>query len=55
MAEDLKQRYPGCEVEFVKGGGGIYDIRLNDKLIYSKHQTGRFPDNSEVFEKTDLM
>ena len=36
--------------EFIKGGGGIFDVRLDGELIYSKHETGRFPEDAEVLQ-----
>ena len=35
----------------IKGGGGIFDVRHNGDLIYSKHDTGRFPEAHEVLDK----
>lgn len=32
----------------VGGSGGIFDVEVDGKLIFSKHQTGRFPENDEV-------
>jgi selT/selW/selH-like putative selenoprotein len=32
----------------VKGRDGIFDVTLDGELIYSKHETGRFPDAGEV-------
>jgi len=32
----------------VKGKGGIFDITVEGRLAYSKHQTGRFPTDEEV-------
>jgi selT/selW/selH-like putative selenoprotein len=32
----------------VKGKGGIFDITVDGKLAFSKHQTGRFPTDDEV-------
>jgi selenoprotein W-related protein len=36
--------------ELVKGSGGIFDVTADGALIYSKHSTGRFPENPEVLE-----
>ncbi len=36
--------------EFIKGRGGIFDVRLDGELIYSKHETGRFPEDAEVLQ-----
>ena len=38
------------EAELIKGSKGIFDVIADDALIYSKHQTGRFPENAEVLE-----
>ena len=40
------------ESNLVAGGGGIFDVIVDGKLVYSKAQTGRFPEPNEV---TDLI
>jgi selT/selW/selH-like putative selenoprotein len=35
-------------VELVRGGGGIFDVWLDDELIFSKHDEGDFPSEPEV-------
>lgn len=47
MAAAIRQAH-GLETELIEGAGGIFDIRVDDKLIYSKHQTGRFPEHDEI-------
>jgi len=32
----------------MKGSNGIFDVNVNGKTIYSKHLTGKFPDESEI-------
>lgn len=32
----------------MKGRGGIFDITVDDRLAYSKFETGRFPTDEEV-------
>ena len=34
--------------ELIKGGKGIFDVRADDELIFSKHEVGRFPEHDEV-------
>jgi selT/selW/selH-like putative selenoprotein len=34
----------------VKGERGVFDVLVDGKLIYSKHATGRFPDDSEIVQ-----
>lgn len=31
-----------------KGSGGVFDVRADGKLIFSKHEEGRFPDEDEI-------
>jgi selT/selW/selH-like putative selenoprotein len=45
---ELKAKYPDARVELIKGSGGIFDVLCDDRLIYSKHRTRRFPDAGEV-------
>ncbi len=38
-------------MELVGGYGGVYDIKLGDKMIFSKDQSGgRFPKKGEIVE-----
>lgn len=50
MAEAIKKRH-GIDVQLIDGGGGIFDVKANGKLIYSKHQTGVFPEHSLILDK----
>jgi selenoprotein W-related protein len=36
--------------DLVEGSGGVFDVTADSSLVYSKHQTGRFPDNAEVLQ-----
>jgi len=46
----LKANYPDANIRLVKGGGGIFDVKCNGMLIYSKQNTKRqrFPDEGEI-------
>jgi hypothetical protein len=38
-------------VKRIPGGGGIFDVKVNGTLVYSKHDTGRhIRDNEEVLD-----
>ena len=30
----------------IPGAGGIFDVKVDDVLVYSKFETGRFPDEA---------
>lgn len=32
----------------IKGRGGVFDVRLDDELVFSKDSVGRFPEPNEV-------
>jgi selenoprotein W-related protein len=47
LAASLKQRF-GIEAELIHGKGGVFDVRVDGKLVFSKHEVGRFPEAGEV-------
>ncbi|WP_347159245.1 SelT/SelW/SelH family protein [Pontibacter chitinilyticus] len=36
------------EVALVPGTGGVFDVRLNGELIYSRKEQARFPESKEL-------
>lgn len=34
----------------VEGAGGIFDVAVDGEIVYSKHQTGEFPDEDALIE-----
>lgn len=50
MAEDIQRKF-GIKSELVRGRGGVFDVTVDNELIYSKKETGRFPMPGEVEEK----
>jgi len=45
----MKQKL-GITADFIEGSGGVFDVRADGKLIFSKHETGRFPENAEILD-----
>lgn len=39
------------EVALLPGTGGVFEIRVNDDLIWSRQQEGRFPEAKEVKQR----
>ena len=35
----------------IEGGGGIFDVIADGKLIFSKHEVDRFPEHDEVLSQ----
>ena len=38
----------GVDSRLTKGSGGVFDVVVDGKLVFSKRDTGRFPDPGEV-------
>jgi len=36
----------GVEVETIPSGGGVFEVMVDGKLVYSKKATGEFPDET---------
>jgi len=36
------------EVALIPGTGGIFEVRLNEKLLFSRKDAGRFPESKEL-------
>ena len=36
------------DAELIAGGGGIFDVKVDGDLVYSKHETGEFPNESRL-------
>ena len=47
LAANVKQ-YFGLEMQLIKSSGGVFEIKLDGQLIYSKKQTGEFPEEMDV-------
>ena len=50
MEAELKANYPDSNIKLIAGGGGIFDVQYNGKLIYSKQKIEgrRFPNEGEI-------
>jgi selT/selW/selH-like putative selenoprotein len=40
----------GVAADLVRGDRGAFDVLVDGRLIFSKHATGRFPDDGEIVE-----
>ena len=47
LEAELKKEFD-AEVELIPGSGGVFIIHADGKQIFSKHETGRFPNNGEI-------
>jgi len=40
-----------AEVTLIPSSGGVYEVVINGTLVYSKKQTGEFPDEVKLLKK----
>ena len=38
----------GIESKLIESAGGVFEVKLNNNLIFSKKQLGRFPEEGEI-------
>jgi len=48
-AEIKKQR--GIDAVLRKGSGGVFEVVMDGRMLFSKKQQGRFPDHEEVLSQ----
>ena len=48
MEEEITSKFNDITVKLIAGSGGIFDIRLDEKLIFSKKDIRRFPFKDEI-------
>ena len=48
MEAHLKTKYNGADIKLISSGGGVFEITLDNELIFSKKALGRFPDDGEI-------
>jgi selenoprotein W-related protein len=49
LLESLKQKIHSLTL--VPAGGGCFELKVNGELLYSKLETGEFPDENWVLKK----
>jgi selenoprotein W-related protein len=47
LAEVLEREFK-IKPTMIEGRGGVFDVKVNDELIYSKHETGQFPEHDLI-------
>jgi selenoprotein W-related protein len=47
LADALKKKL-NIEAELIPGSGGIFDVKADGQMVFSKKVAGRFPESTEV-------
>ena len=51
LADEIKGQFAEAKVEIIEGSGGVFDVTFDGKLIYSKKETGEFPEEQVILNK----
>lgn len=52
MQAAIKDKY-GITARLREGAGGIFEVSIDGRTVYSNQKTYRFPENEEIFAKID--
>jgi selenoprotein W-related protein len=47
LEEELKN-VAGAEIVLIPSGGGVFEVAVNGKVVFSKKGMGRFPEEGEI-------
>ena len=50
MEVELKKDFPQADVSLISSGGGVFEICLDDDLIFSIKSLNRFPEDGEIID-----
>ena len=48
LEEELKYLSFPAEVKLIPSGGGVFEVLMNEELIFSKKALNRFPNKGEI-------
>ena len=47
LRESIQNKF-GVDAKLIKSSGGVFEVSLNNSLIFSKKELGRFPNENEI-------
>jgi selenoprotein W-related protein len=50
LADELRKAFK-VKATLIPGSGGAFEVTVDDKLVFSKLQTGRFPEPGEIVQQ----
>lgn len=50
MAAELKQAYPDADVRLIESSGGVFEVTVDGKLVFSKKSLRRHAEPGEVLK-----
>ena len=50
MAAEIKKEF-GVDSQLVRGASGVFNVTVDNRKIFSKHEEGRFPTEREILDQ----
>ena len=47
LRESIQKQF-GINAELIESGGGVFEVKFNNSIIFSKKELDRFPNENEV-------
>jgi selenoprotein W-related protein len=54
LADAIEDKF-GVKPKLIKSDGGAFEVAVDNKKIFSKLETGRFPEHEEIFSAIDNL
>ncbi|KAA0220930.1 MAG: SelT/SelW/SelH family protein [Phycisphaerae bacterium] len=54
MADAIRREFE-VEPKLIEGSGGVFDVHVDGKEVWSKHKRDRFPEHAEVLNEIGRM
>jgi len=51
LKAEIEKKFPDAEIELIEGSNGVFEVKRDGTLLFSKHELGRFPNPGEIAEK----
>jgi selT/selW/selH-like putative selenoprotein len=55
LAAELKRAFPDSEVRLVESSGGLFEVSVDGKLVFSKKATRRHAEPGEVLKAIERL
>ena len=50
MAAELQKAFPGADIRLIESSGGVFEVTVDGKLVFSKKQVRRHAEPGEVLK-----
>ncbi|GKH61078.1 hypothetical protein CE91St25_14140 [Campylobacter ureolyticus] len=50
MKDEILSKFPNANVQLIAGDSGNFIIEVENKVIFSKKETNRFPNKNEILD-----